>query len=385
MIAKILIPILLVVFLTHLYFDLTFLRRLRRWKRLLCWLVPVAASGYVLSMAFLPNYFPRSVTLLSVFMAFLVCGVVPLALIALFSCLARWLKRRFFAFVGWGLAVVVIVVYAYGSLVGFYEFEVRRVEIAFDDLPPAFDGYRIVQFSDVHLGTLTGRRHAILERLVDSINAQKADIVVFTGDLQNMHPDEIVPDTALLSRLEATDGVCSVLGNHDGSFYVDGDYVDKAINEERTIGLQQDMGWRVLVNSRRYLYRGQDSIVMAGMANDGEGRFPANGNINNALWNVNRNQFVVMLEHDPTSWRRKILRSSHTQLTLSGHTHSAQFSLFGWSPAAFRYREYDGLYEIAGRYLFVSKGVGGVIPFRFGAKGEIVVITLRSKQSSPKS
>ena len=125
--------------------------------------------------------------------------------------------------------------------------------------------------------------------------------------------------------------------------------------------------------------RGNDSIVIAGMENDGEGRFPQLGNLGNALYGVKRSDFIVMLEHDPSSWRRKILPKSHTQLTLSGHTHGMQFSLFGWSPMSLLGKECMGLYRIGDRALYVSKGLGGVIPFRFGATGEIVVIKLKKK------
>jgi hypothetical protein len=116
------------------------------------------------------------------------------------------------------------------------------------------------------------------------------------------------------------------------------------------------------------------------MENDGEGRFPQLGDIAQTLRRLKRQSFVIMLEHDPTAWKRKILPHSHAQLTLSGHTHGGQFNLFGWSPASLKYREYDGLYRAGDRMLYVTKGLGGVIPFRFGTPGEIVVITLKCKK-----
>ena len=142
---------------------------------------------------------------------------------------------------------------------------------------------------------------------------------------------------------------------------------------------QEELGWRLLANSYRRIRRGHDRIYIAGMENDGEGHFPQRGNLSEALIGLNRESFVVMLEHDPTSWRRKILPHSHCQLTLSGHTHGGHLSLFGWSPAAFRYREWGGMYYAGDRAMNVSTGVGGVIPIRFCMDPEIVVITLKKK------
>ena len=276
---------------------------------------------------------------------------------------------------GWGS-------FYYGSSAWVRQLEVRHVELAFDDLPEAFDGYKIVLFSHVHLGTLTDSRQALLQRAVDSINAQEADIVAFTGDLQNREPEEIMPYVPLLGSIKAHDGIYSVMGNHDYTMYLDTD--DPFIisrNLGLTMGLHEEMGWTLLNNTRQIIRRDTARIVIAGMENDGEGRFPELGNVNTALWGISRNDFVVMLEHDPTSWRRKILPHSHTQLTLSGHTHGGQVALLGWSPASLLYRECGGLYEIRGRRLFVTKGLGGVVPFRLGVPPEIVVITLRTSKN----
>ena len=271
-------------------------------------------------------------------------------------------------------------VFLWGTYVGFSKLEVKHVDLYFSDLPEAFEGYKIVQFCDAHLGTYTGRRADILRRAVDSINAQKADAVVFTGDLQNKEPSEIKQHEAQLERIKARDGIFSVLGNHDYTMYTDlTDPVDIGRNQGNTEGYQMDMGWTLLMNERRIIRRDSSRIVIAGMENDGEGRFPQRGNINSALYGLSRNDFVVMLEHDPTSWRRRILPHSHTQLTLSGHTHGGQLSILGLTPAMFSYREYQGLYRIGERTLYVSKGLGAVVPFRFGASPEIVVIRLHRK------
>ena len=285
----------------------------------------------------------------------------------------------------WGLSAAMLLLWAtflYGSYVGVNKLEVKHVEVAFDDLPDAFGGYRIVQFSDVHIGTLTGWRHKLMERAIDSINAQNADMVAFTGDLQNKVPDEIFADTALLATINAKDGVYSVLGNHDYPMYLDSlDDMEKYMTLEKRMYIDENIGWRLMMNRYYRIRRGKQSIVIAGMENDGDGvKFPQHGDISYALYGVTRDQFVVMLEHDPSSWKRKILPHSHTQLTLSGHTHGGQLSLFGWSLANLKYKENRGLYNVGERYLYVSDGLSGVVPFRIGAPAEITVITLRKKQ-----
>ena len=287
----------------------------------------------------------------------------------------RWLRLLALLFVLFGWYVL-----AYGTFIGFSQLCVRHVEFASADLPAAFDGYRIVQFGDAHLGSYTGWRQPILGRAIDSINAQNPDLIVFTGDIQNKVPDEIELHLKQLQRLKAKDGICSVMGNHDYPHYVDCDDIQKVANLGQTMSTEDDLGWYLLNNGYHRIRRGEENIVIAGMENDGEGRFPQLGNITSALIGLNRQSFVIMLEHDPTSWRRKILPHSHCQLTLSGHTHGGQFSLFGLSPAMFSYREYYGMYYAGDRALNVTSGLGGVVPFRFGTPPEIVVITLKKKK-----
>ena len=378
MIARIALPIILVVLLTHGYVDRRFWCRLSTWKRGLCWLVPLAVVAFTVWMALQPDYFPADVTLLTAYLAVICCYVVPLVLLQLCSFLGSLLRHRPMGeAVGWLLALLAVFVFVHGVRSGFRELEVVSVELSFDDLPPAFDGYRVAQFSDAHVGTYAGGRQRILRRAIDSINALHPDLIVFTGDLQNMRPQEIDEHRQLLASLQARDGVCSVLGNHDYAEYTADSPDQKQLCCQLTREKEQDLGWHLLANSHRVIRRGQDSIVVAGMENDGEGRFPQLGDVQGTLQGVDRRSFVVMLEHDPTSWHRKILPQSYAQLTLSGHTHGGQLSLLGWSPVSLRYRECQGLYHEGPRALYVSKGLGGVIPWRFGTPGEVVVLTLR--------
>ena len=292
----------------------------------------------------------------------------------------RCWRRRWLRLAGLLLVLLGWVVLYHGVFVGPCGLDVRRVEIVSADLPAAFDGYRIVQFSDAHVASFTAHRRQLLQEAVDSMLAQHADLIVFTGDLQNKLPDDITPYVEQLSRLKARDSVFAVLGNHDYPMYVDCDPYTKQDLLETTASLESKMGWCLLSNHHRIIRRGNDSIVIAGMENDGEGRFPQLGNINHALYGLSRQTFIVMLEHDPTAWRRKILPECHAQLTLSGHTHGGQLSLLGLSPAAFNYQEHSGMYHIGHRAMNVSTGLSGVVPFRVGVRPEIVVITLKRKK-----
>lgn len=319
--------------------------------------------------------------------------VIFIGVPVLFALLCRWLApKRYWKWTALACTLLIWGVVAYGYFVGFEELEVRQVEYVSADLPEAFDGYRIVQFSDAHVGTFKGSRQWMLKRAVDSINAQKADAIVFTGDMQNLYPEDIAPHLPVLRQLHAPDGVYGVLGNHDYAIYIDADSVTQQRNDSRTIQLMKQTGWTILLNEHRIIRRDSDSIVVAGMENWGKmKRMPRRGNVKKTLAGVRQlpsrekgqkvgSPFIVMLSHDPSAWREKILPESIAQLTLSGHTHGGQFSLFGWSPVAWSYDEWDGMTYEGPRAVFVSAGLGALIPFRLGKPGEIVVITLRCKK-----
>ena len=269
----------------------------------------------------------------------------------------------------------------YGSFVGFQKMEVNHQTYTSKNLPKTFKGYKIVLFSDAHIGSYMKHNSGVLQQAVDSINAQEADMIVFTGDLQNIQPSEIYPHMDILSTLKARDGVFSVLGNHDYAEYISCDEAIKVANCRETVSLQRQLGWTVLTNEHRTIERGSSHFILAGMENDGDGKkFPQKGDITKTLENVGPDEFILMLEHDPSSWRRKIVPDGRSQLTLSGHTHKMQFSLFGWCPQSLTGKEFNGWYKEGRQSLFVTAGLGGLIPFRFGATGEIVVLTLRSEK-----
>ena len=289
----------------------------------------------------------------------------------------RKAKRRHI--VGLALSVSIILFFTYGFTLGFEAFNVKHVELDSADLPASFDGYKIVMFTDAHVGNFAGHRQWMVKRAVDSINAQHPDAIVFCGDIMNADPAELKPFVGMLSSLKARDGVYSVLGNHDYSLY------KRDISEEEMRKLNEKLrqsersfGWHLLMNENAIIRRDADSIVFAGEENDGNGPFPCYADAAKTMAGINDSSYVIMLQHDPSAWRRQVLPQTNAQLTLSGHTHAGQISLFGWSPTSLIYEENCGVYRQGDRILYVSSGLGGVVPFRIDFPGEIVVITLHS-------
>ena len=314
---------------------------------------------------------------------FITVGFVIVPLLLFLLCRKFLPNKRYGTVLGILLAAIEISLVAYGMTAGFRPLVVRQVEFASADLPAAFDGYRIVQFSDAHVGSMTGSRQEMVQQLIDSINGQAADMIVFTGDMQNITPDELIPSMLYFRQLLAYDGVYAVLGNHDYAVYQNCDDTEKANNCLLTKEVIRKMGFDLLLNEHRIIHRDSDSIVVAGMENWGKAeRAPKEGDVKKTLnspFSTLNSQFVLMLQHDPTCWREKILPECNAQLTLSGHTHGGQFSLFGWSPVALTYDEWQGMTYEGDRALYVSTGAGSLIPFRLNQPREIVVITLRKK------
>ncbi len=394
MIARVFIPILLAILLADLFIDLHYIRRASHWrwlKRLTWWFPGAVMAMFTVYMAMLPDFAPAETGILNTYLFLLGFLVVPKFEYA-FCSVAGWLVRKLSGFrirrnyghyVGAAFVLLTWYILIYGTTIGFSKLDVRQMEYCSEDLPVEFDGYRIVHFSDAHVGTYTGGKRHLLEKAIDSINSQKADMIVFTGDLQNMRPSEIRAVAPILSKLRAKDGVVSILGNHDYPVYVDADDKTKAAYERETRDIERQMGWKLLLNEHLTVRRGNDSIVIVGMENDGESMLaPKLGDVKKTLSRLTDEPFTVMLEHDPTCWRRKILPQSKAQLTLSGHTHAMQFELFGWSPASLIYKEWGGVFYEGERAINVSTGLGGFMPFRFGVPGEIVVITLHVKKKA---
>ena len=388
MIARDLILFLLLIILPFLYFDWRDSRKkVVWWKRLWSFLPCVAMVAYTIYLAMEPDFIPGNDRIFILYTYLFILGlmIIPMWTYIICSLIGKlWCKlfhqrRNYMNLLGVLSIPVVWFVLFWGSFVGFNKLEINRQVYASPDLPKAFDGYRIVQFSDAHVGSYMKHNSWLLQRAIDSINAQKPDLIVFTGDLQNIQPSELYPHMDVLSSLKAEDGIFSILGNHDYAEYVGCDEAMKVANCRETVSLERQMGWTVLLNEHRMIEHEGQHIVIAGMENDGNGKkFPRKGDISKTLEEVSDSDFILMLEHDPYSWRHRILPESHAQLTLSGHTHGMQFNILGWCPLSLTGQDYNGWYQEGKQSLFVTAGLGGLIPFRFGATGEVVVITLKS-------
>lgn len=301
-----------------------------------------------------------------------ICSLIGLP----FNKWLHWPKAPFL-YTGITLAVLNAILIIYGSFVGKTQFEIKEITYTSSKLPEAFNGYRIVQLSDIHIGSWQGNTQAI-QRMVDSVNAQHPDLIVFTGDLVNNRAIELDEFQEILSQLKAKDGVYSILGNHDyGPYYRWKSDNEQAENLTELKKREADMGWRLLNNEHVILHQRNDSIALIGVENEGEPPFSQHGDLNKAMQGT-EGLFQLLLSHNPTHWRREVLPTSEIDLMLAGHTHAMQLQLGHHSPASFVYPEWGGMYLEGNRGLYVNVGIGFVgLPFRFGAWPEITVITLK--------
>lgn len=382
MIARISIIILLVTLLPDIYMYRRYVKRRlgNVWARMAWWLPTLLITVSTIGVSLTRDFAPHNLTLFNTYLFITALVVLPKLTFVLSSLAGRLarrvlkLRRNWGNYVGLVLVLAELYILFHGTMMGTDRLNVRQVTIESDDLPEAFDGYRIAQFTDAHLGSM---KDELMLRAVTAINDMRPDLIVFTGDIQNMRPEELPRFAQTLKRLKAKDGVMSVLGNHDYSHYVNVSPEEALRNERMTRDFETSVGWQLLLNDNRIVRRGSDSIVIAGGENDGRPPFPAKADLKKTMRGINAKSFVVMLQHDPSAWRRHILPETNAQLTLSGHTHGGQISLFGLRPTELVGKEDDGLYVEGKRKLFVSTGLGGFIPFRFYMNPEVVEITLK--------
>ena len=261
--------------------------------------------------------------------------------------------------------------------------EVREVEVVLTELPKGFDGLKIVQITDVHLGNIDGVRE-YLNEIVVTANSYNPDMVMLTGDLFNVAACDVAGAEGTLNALTSMIGKYAVLGNHDYGKYTKWKCAEDSINNlDEVKSLYRGFGFDLLLNENRVIVSEGDTLYIAGMENCGEEPFPCYGDMDASLAGV-EGKPALLLSHDPSTWKTHVLGYENVLMTFSGHTHAAQMGFevgsFKFSPAQFLYDEWDGVYEKDGKYLFVSRGVGYVgLAFRLGMKPEISVITLRVK------
>lgn len=387
-----LISLPLLALLTDVYLFRRHLRHAPGWLKACWW----SLTGVVLVAVFLAVLFQvkfRGTIDINVAMwAFYAFFLVYMpkwfySILSLFDYLPLlWHKRRgrWGHFAGAALALFVAASMLYGAFYARQHPVYNERTISFDRLPEGFDGYRIVQFSDLHIETL-GSAGRYLPEWVDRINSLHPDLIVFTGDLVNRQGGELPPFMDELSRLSATDGVYSVLGNHDyGDYYHWRSPADQAKTLQKLIADEGRMGWHMLNNRSVYLHRGNDSIALIGVENWGMPPFPQYGRLDEAYPTRNDSTFKILLSHNPLHWRHEVIPRTNIDLTLSGHTHAMQLKLgwkgFEYSLAEPMYPEWSGLYVAPDGHhkLYVNEGIGCVfLPIRIGARPEITIITLK--------
>ena len=295
-------------------------------------------------------------------------------------------RRKFIRQTGLTLAAIPFGSLLYAITGGKYNFKIHRHQLFYADLPKSFEGYKIVQISDIHTGSF-GSKKPIIDA-VSLINDQNPDIILFTGDMVNNDSREMKPFMDELSRLKAKDGVLSVLGNHDYGEYKKWPSEEAHLENNRLLHeYQKAIGFKLLNNENVVLARNGDRLGIYGVENWGKPPFPQRGDLDQALQGAEDVPFKILMSHDPTHWRMKVLpHKTHFHLTLSGHTHGFQFGVeipgYKWSPSQYIYPQWAGLYEKNGEYLYVNRGLGFIgFPGRAGIWPEITVIELTGKHA----
>jgi len=294
---------------------------------------------------------------------------------------ARSLYWVEFAFL---LCLLTILIFVHGMIFGKYNYKVITHVLYFDELPANFDGFKVVQISDVHAGSFNNP--AAVKRGINLINAQKADIFVFTGDLVNNKAEEIAPWIKDFSTIKAPYGQFSILGNHDYGDYIKWDSeAGKRTNLNQLKAYHQELGFNLLLDQHVQIIKGGQQINLVGVENWGLG-FGERGDLKKAMNGINEGNFNLLLSHDPTHWEAQVKNfQPKIQLTLSGHTHGMQFGLeafgFKWSPVKYRYAHWAGLKEENGSILNINRGFGFIgFSGRVGIWPEITVLELRKKK-----
>lgn len=296
-------------------------------------------------------------------------------------------RRKFISQIALGLAAIPFTSLIYGMTFGKYNYKVITQQIFFPDLPDAFDGFKITQISDVHSGSFDNPEK--INYAIDLVNEQNSDMILFTGDIVNTHAKEMLPWIATFNRIkEHKYGKFSILGNHDYGEYVDWkSEKDKEANFHAIKDLYGKIGFDLMLNEHKFITKGNDKLAIVGVENWGR-HFKKAGDLNKASAGLDSKDFKVLMSHDPSHWDAEV--NTHPQnfnLMLSGHTHGLQFGIeipgiFKWSPAQYVYEQWAGLYEKAGKFIYVNRGFGyHAYPGRVGIMPEITVIELKKGKS----
>jgi predicted MPP superfamily phosphohydrolase len=280
------------------------------------------------------------------------------------------------------IAALPFVSLIWGMAKGAYDYQVKRVKVKIPQLPMAFEGFRILQISDIHTGSFVSTEP--LEMAINMINEQKADLILFTGDLVNNIHDEAIPHKAHLSKLTSPHGVYSILGNHDYGDYVEWPSKEaKAKNLQDLIAIHRELGWDILLDEHRVIEKDGEKLTLIGVQNwSTHLRFPKYGSMEKATKGIEYSKVNILMSHDPSHWDGEVLlKYPQVDLTLSGHTHGMQFGIeipgFKWSPVQYIYKQWAGMYQRGHQMLYVNRGLGFLgYPGRVGILPEITILEL---------
>ncbi len=292
-------------------------------------------------------------------------------------------RRKVVSQIALGIAAIPFTGMIYGMVRGKYNYRVVNHTLTFEDLPEAFDGFRITQISDIHSGSFDDAEK--ISHAVELINHQKSDVIFFTGDLVNNEATEMLPWIDTFAKLTAPHGVFSVLGNHDYGDYIPWESQQaKDDNLNHLKQIQKDMGFNLMLNEHRFLEKDGEKIALVGIENWGAGGFKKEGDLKKASEGLTNEEFKILMSHDPSHWDAQVIDDEkHYHLTLAGHTHGMQFGIEipGWikfSPVQWRYPRWAGIYKEKGQILNVNRGFGFLAyPGRVGIRPEITVIELK--------
>lgn len=282
---------------------------------------------------------------------------------------------------GFFAAAIPVASILYGVTKGKFNYRIIHEKIRFTNLPQSFKGLKIIQISDIHLGSFK-RKFEQIARAVEMINEQEPDLVLFTGDLVNSIAEETIDWAPVLGKIRAKYGKYSILGNHDY-----GDYSNWNSTEEKEKNLiaiknfHEKIGFCLLLNESNTININNEEIAIIGVENWGKPPFPQYGDLQKACEKVNPKHFKILLSHDPSHWDEEVVKDSDIDLTFSGHTHGMQFGIeragIKWSPIQYKYPRWAGLYHKKNQYIYVNRGFGYIgFPGRIGMPPEITVVEL---------
>ena len=338
------------------------------------------------------------------FIIFMSCLLFLCATVVWFVCwgVARLYHHSMpfapFAYAGLGIVILFLVIMLYGYCSGRFQLRVQHTAYTSDKVPVAFDGYKIVHISDLHLSSIADSPE-FLQSVIDSINAQEPDLICFTGDFVSFGVEEALLFTEMLCQLHAKDGIASVLGNHDFALYHHGlSSARKKEKVEQLATYQRDtLGWKLLRNQSFTITRGSDALHIIGVDNascQGQGfrtiyqaDLPKAMRLPDSI--LASSPFSILLSHDPSHWLGEVVPTTDIPLTLSGHTHAGQMRIFGYPLSSLMFTDSEGWYHTTPDYstlhlttqsLYINTGIGCTLPVRVGVPAEITVITLKKTQ-----